>query len=364
MTRARDVSRLITTPPSIYQTDTESSSAGYLSQSSASSTYQTIAGNNNSYRNKIINGDFNIWQRGTSFTEATLSQGAAASYCADRWYGFRPPDGAGFSISRQPSGLTGFEYCARVQRPNTNGKSDRCVFAQSIETANFIPIAGQTVTLSFYARIGANFSATSNALNVNIITGTGTDQSAYDISTFPSNGNYSGPATVLNQTFNLTTSWTRYTATFSTASNATESTIRFSFQPTGTAGANDWFEITGVQLELGSVATPYESISIADELAQCLRYFEWVGYYTTNWNTATTTARTGVNWLVKKRRSPDVTFTSGYNQYGPGGQLSITSISSVQSGTDGALFTFSQSGGLTTNAPSTANIALKVDGEL
>ena len=43
MTRARDVSRLITTPPSIYATDTETSSAGYLTNASASSSYLTQA---------------------------------------------------------------------------------------------------------------------------------------------------------------------------------------------------------------------------------------------------------------------------------------------------------------------------------
>jgi large exoprotein involved in heme utilization and adhesion len=57
MTRARDVSRLITTPPSIYATDTETSSAGYLTNSSASSTYQTKALNQFAHRNLVINGD-------------------------------------------------------------------------------------------------------------------------------------------------------------------------------------------------------------------------------------------------------------------------------------------------------------------
>jgi|688.fasta_scaffold381318_3 hypothetical protein len=45
MTRARDVSRLVTTPPNIYATDTETSSAGYLTNASASTIYSTISSN-------------------------------------------------------------------------------------------------------------------------------------------------------------------------------------------------------------------------------------------------------------------------------------------------------------------------------
>jgi hypothetical protein len=127
---------------------------------------------------------------------------------------------------------------------------------------------------------------------------------------------------------------------------------------------SNYWQVTGVQLEVGDTATPFEFKSVEDELLECQRYFEWTEFFTTNWNNASNTARTGVNWLVTKRRSPDVSLTSGYNQYGPGGQLTITGISSVTSNSGGALFTFSQSGGLTTNYPSTASVVLKVDGEL
>lgn len=312
MGRARDIASLLTTS-SVLATDAEVASLGYLTNSSASSIYQTLTGNNNSYRNKLINGDFNIWQRGTSFTQTTLGTGSAASYSADRWQTHRAGDP--IQVTRQTSGLTGFQYCARIQRTASNSKATGVILSQVIETANSIPLAGQTFTLSFYARSGANFSSASNALIANIITGTGTDQSGYD-SVIPGTGGFTGTVrTALNQTFNITTSWVRYTATATFNADTNEIAVRFYYIPSGTAGADDWFEITGIQLELGSTATPYETISISDELAQCERYLQvWKddnkALYSGHYWSATESLGT-LNFRVSMRIAPTLTVSSG-----------------------------------------------------
>jgi hypothetical protein len=155
----------------------------------------------------------------------------------------------------------------RIQRTAGNASTNSINTAQSFESVNSIQYAGKTVTLSFYARAGANYSGASNALQVYLATGTGTDQSA--ISGFTNN------IYVINTPATLTTTWQRFTYTAAVASNRTQVAPYFVHVPVGTAGAADYFEITGVQLELGSVATPFARAggSIGGELALCQRYY-------------------------------------------------------------------------------------------
>jgi hypothetical protein len=80
----------------------------------------------------------------------------------------------------------------------------------------------------------------------------------------------------------LTTTWQRFTQTVTLGTNIKQ--IGLYFQTalfSGTAGANDWVEITGVQLEAGTVATPFKrnANSLQGELAACQRYY-------VRWNTA------------------------------------------------------------------------------
>ena len=137
-----------------------------------------------------------------------------------------------------------------------------------VETANAIPYAGKIVTMSFYARVGANFSATSSTINAYVTTGTGTDQNGIL-------GAWTGAATPLSQNFTATTTWQRFSVTGTFASNVTEFYNYVNFTPTGTAGAADYLEVTGIQLEIGSVATPFTRSggTIQGELAACQRYY-------------------------------------------------------------------------------------------
>jgi hypothetical protein len=216
--------------------------------------------------NGIINGGLDIWQRGTSFALTSPS----VAYTADRWLGRH--FGTNVTYSQQTSGLTGIQYSLRIQRPNgTTGLNEQAVYYQ-FETADSYRFAGQTVTLSFWAKAGANFSATSGSMIPYLITGTGTNQNI-------TSGAYTGQATVSSTPVTLTTSWQRFSVTGTIASTATQIALIFVSIPTGTAGANDWFEITGAQLELGSVATSFKRSAggtIQGELAACQRYY-WRG---------------------------------------------------------------------------------------
>lgn len=221
-------------------------------------------------KNKIINGGFDIWQRGTNISIAALS---STIYCADRWNTSTGTNQA-TTISRQTTSdttnLPNIQYCARVQRNSGQTGTGLYFLSQSMETSTSIPLAGKTVTFSFYARAGANYSATSNVLGVYIYTGTGTDQNVLVA--------YTGQANT-NTSVTLTTTWQRFTFTTSIPSTATEISTLFGFTPTGTAGAADYYEVTGIQLESGSVATPFQTATgtIQGELAACQRYFQRIG---------------------------------------------------------------------------------------
>jgi hypothetical protein len=211
----------------------------------------------------VLNSAFQVWQRGTSFAAT------GNAYTADRWQCYR--GGIATTVSRQSTGLTGIQYGARVQRDSGNTFTTAITLGQPMETVNSIPFAGKTITLSFYAKAGANFSAASSQIFVNFYTGTGTDENYI--------AGYTGQTLALSQAQAITTTYARYSATFAVGSTVTEMAPVFSFTPVGTAGANDWFEVTGVQIDLGSVALPFRTNSgtLQGELAACQRY-----YYRTN----------------------------------------------------------------------------------
>jgi hypothetical protein len=215
-------------------------------------------------RNGILNGSFNVWQRGTSISNF----GAFTLYTADRWNFISTNSGR--TISRQltndSTNLPDIQYCGRFQRDSGNTDTTYWQASQSLETVNSIPYAGKTVTLSFYARKGANYSPTSSLLTVSLKTGTGTDQQV---------GSYTGSADVVNTTATLTTTWQRFTYSGTAATTAKELGVIFRADPTGTAGAADYFEITGVQVEIGNQASPYAPATptYATELAACQRYY-------------------------------------------------------------------------------------------
>ena len=212
----------------------------------------------------VINGGFDVWQRGTSIAGANSN-----TYTADRWCGYR----TGTTYSRQTTSdttnLPFIQYCMRVQRDSGGTGTSANYLAQAFETVNSIPYAGKTVTLSFYARKGANYSAASDALNVTLQSGTGTDQQPIN--------NFTGASNAISQDVTLTSTWQRFTITTASALSSTLTQLRvvFLMTPVGTAGAADYYEITGVQLDIGQTALPFRRSggTIQGELAACQRYY-------------------------------------------------------------------------------------------
>lgn len=225
-------------------------------------------------KNKIINGDFGVWQRGTSF-----SNPANGTYCADRFKTIHDGTGATRTVSQQSFTLgaapvSGYEsqYFMRYAVTAAGTGNTYQGMQQFIEDVR--TFAGQTVTMSFWAKADA-----SRTISV--------DATQY----FGSGG--SGNVQTLFTSQNLTTSWARYSATITVPSISgktigTGSALIFGYYaPANTACTID---IWGVQLEAGSTATAFQTATgtIQGELAACQRYY----YKTYNQADAPATATT------------------------------------------------------------------------
>jgi hypothetical protein len=277
----------------------------------------------------ILNGGMDIWQRGTSFTYNNQS-----AYSADRWNIYSANTAA--TVTRQ-AGTGEFQYVMRLARNNTTSNTGVIQCNQSVTIDEATQFAGKTVTLSFYAKAGANFSAASSAISVAFYSGTGST----DVNR--SNSAYTGDTTVLSTTQVITSTLTRYSFTFTLGSTVTQFASFFGFTPVGTAGANDWFEITGIQLEVGSVATTFRRAggTIQGELAACQRYYYRVGgtgayeYFAFGVGYSTTNGVYLLPYKSTLRTNPSAVEYASLEIVDPGsGSIAITSVTIDNTGTN------------------------------
>ena len=211
-------------------------------------------------KNKIINGDFGVWQRGTSFT---ITPGSPI-YTADRFVNAGAASAGSLVVSRQTftagtAPVSGYEgtYFLRYTMATTT-TSWECF--QKIEDVR--AFAGQTMTVSFWAK-----SSSAQGLKLLIQQNFG-----------------SGGSGSVNQTAtlsNLSTSWTRYTATFTMASISgktigTNSHLLIDIYNDTSITGSSTIDIWGVQVENGSTATAFQTATgtIQGELAACQRYYQ------------------------------------------------------------------------------------------
>jgi hypothetical protein len=222
------------------------------------------------FRNFLDGGDFSLnpWQRGTSFSGIA----ATPTYTADRWFGVGNAS-ASISVSQVAIAgqIAGFNNALQFGRTSGNGNTGLITLGQVLESADSYRAQGQPMTLNFWARAGANFSAVGAALTVQIVTGQGSNDSAARMVS----GAWSGQVAALNTTQALTTGWARYSLTTPAVIPvaATQLGVSLAYSPMGTAAANDWFQVAGVQLEVGPAATAFEFRDAQVELEICQRYY-------------------------------------------------------------------------------------------
>jgi len=212
---------------------------------------QNITSSNTMGRNLIINGDFKVAQRGTSFT--------SDGYSLDRWY---HQLSGGTSTTSQQTFALGSEVagCSKYLKQATSTGANYCGLVYKVEDVKSIHQG--KVTFSFYAK-GTNPAGGSFTVRLaRINTGT----TFFD--------------TPLNSTLTLTSTWQRFVYTFDVASFSGMGTIDNTsqlyisiHQSAGDAGTAAWeLNLTGVQLENAEKVSTFDQRTYAEELAACQRY--------------------------------------------------------------------------------------------
>ena len=264
------------------------------------------AANGLSNRNLVKNGAMDVSQRATSSTGLGAANGyftvdrmrmAIGDASAGRFTMAQTAvtDLSGFSKSVKISCTTADTSIAAGERLVLNYRFE----GQDLQSLKSSSSSLKAFTVSFYARantafnlvseiiFGADTSKNSEANQVNALT---TSWQRFTMSI---------PAATNTQIDDVTTHdtdlmfWMHAGSTYTSGSNST--TLRPNVNANRAAGVSSIFastsnfvEITGIQLEIGDTATPFEHRTFGDDLADCQRYFQKSYDYGTDIGTATT----------------------------------------------------------------------------
>lgn len=213
--------------------------------------------------NLLINGGFDVWQAGAGGS-AIMVGAAARIRTADCWWAVRAASATGYTVSQVAGEVN--RYALKWQRDAGNASTAAMSLGQGLETANSVWLkrASTACYLSFYAKKGANYSG--GDLVVSVIRGTGTDENILD--------GYTGASTLASLVQTLTTTLTRYTLSVPGDASTNEIGVKFSWTPSGVAGADDSVTIENVQLEPSAAAGEFEFLPFDETLRRCQRYFQ------------------------------------------------------------------------------------------
>ena len=222
-------------------------------------------------RNLIINGDFQVSQRG-DYTTATTASGS--TYYLDR---FKTVLGGAFTYTHKISQLVDGKYVnTLLQTMTATGYSATQQFVE-----DFAKLKGQTVTLSVWVK--------SNKAGASV-------------------GIYDGVSQTQSSPHTGGGGWEKLTVSHTCSTSTT--LMRTEVWTTTGAVVGSFIEFTNFQLEVGSVATDFEHRSYGEELALCQRYYEKGNLYRSGWVTSGTSGVQTTTLLVEKRVTPTFSITS------------------------------------------------------
>jgi hypothetical protein len=251
-----------------------------------------------SNRNAVINGNFDVWQRGISQTSSSYGSD-------DRWanYNFGSTKVASQQVFAlgQTDVVGNPKYYSRTVVTSVAGAGNYVLKRQSIEGVT--TFSGETVTFTFWAKADANKNIAVEFYQ-----------------NFGSGGSPSGLVFLPSQTVSLTTSWAKHSLTFDIPSVSgktlgTDGADSLSFHFWFDAGSDynsrtnslgqqsGTFDISQVQLEVGDTATPFEHRSYSDQLQSCMRY-----YYEAPSRSLSLANATTSGYSFREPRSVQITF--------------------------------------------------------
>jgi hypothetical protein len=194
------------------------------------------------HRNLIINGAMQVAQRGTSFT--------GTGYTLDRWYGL-----SGRTTTQDPD-VPSDEFLYSLKCVSSGNAPRIFGSVELSSTGSEHPIRSSTdYTLSGWVK-----GTSGESFNCRVAFANGVGQGDYRQIT-------------LSTLTTLDGSWQHFIATFNSGSNivgASDNCVELYFN---ISTHDTTFQITGVQLEVGDTATPFEHRSFGEELARCQRYY-------------------------------------------------------------------------------------------
>lgn len=204
--------------------------------------------------NFLINGNFNVWQRGSSFYNT--------SYSADRWF-FTSYNS---NLAQRVNGNIGLPNSENCVRLSTLVDDSYFSLTQVVPTELTSRLRNKTATLSFYARPPSGTNNWSGPIYGEVFYSTNIDN-IVDSRTVISDSIFSGTLTGNND-------WKFYSQSFSVPSNA--STLSVVIRPSGSLSINSKVDIAQVKLEVGSLATPLSSEYTNQVALSCKRFYQKV----------------------------------------------------------------------------------------
>jgi len=330
------------------------------------------APNSVGFRNRIINGDMRIDQRNAGAAVTTTT-----SYPVDRFRTDNTSDGA-FSAQQDSSAPAGFVNSLKwtTTTADTNlGQAQRATIHQYIEGTNVADLGwgtanAKTVTLSFWVRsslTGSFGGSMQNANNNRSYPFTYSISSAdtWEYKTVTVAGDTTGTwLTTTGLGIRLFFSMGVGTDFLGTAGSWAAADYRSATGATSVIGTlNATWQITGVQLEVGSVATPFERRPYGAELALCQRYYQKFSSaatagnpYGVGFNLSATDGQAHISFQVQMRIAPTALEQSGTaNHYRINSNINTdcSAVPTFSTATQNAArVVYTVASGLTTNAPS------------